>query len=187
MLLTIALAALLSADDLNPQTAAVISREQDKAQAKVAEKYGNKKPSELSQEERREMIKDQAEADKAVLDKHGVDARDWARYEMRQGRGERGAQQQAEKALAEKEKEAEAEKAKAAKEPREIPIQKGFNDQNPVVLEEKEGALPRVDTNLPPDAVADQDATRGEVSGPPSGAKDAAKPEAPKKGAGKHK
>lgn len=185
MLLTIAVAALLYADDLNPQTAAVISREQGQAQAKVSEKYGNKKSSELSPDERREMIKDQAAAEQEVLAKHGVDRRDWARYEMKQGRADRESQQQAEKALADKDK-AAADKAKAAREPQEIPVQRGFSDQNPVVLEEKEGAAPRVDTNLPPEAIADQDATRGEVSGPPPG-KDAPKSDAPKKGAGKHK
>lgn len=186
MLLTVAVAALLYADELNPQTAAAIAREQAKAQAKVGEKYGNRKSSELSTDERRQMIKDQAAAEKEVLDKHGLDPRDWARYEARQGRAEREAQQQAEKALADQEQ-AEAAKAKAPQEPQEIPVQRGFNDQNPVVLDEQAGAAPRVDTNLPPDAVADQDAAKGEASAPStSGPKDAPKAGA-KKGGGKHR
>ncbi|HEY0883192.1 MAG TPA: hypothetical protein VGD87_16770, partial [Archangium sp.] len=65
---------ILSADEVAPDKAAAIELEQQKAQSEVSAKYGNKKLSELSQDERRQMVRDSVEADKKVLEKNGVDA-----------------------------------------------------------------------------------------------------------------
>lgn len=150
---------LLAADPLPVEKSAAIERDQQKAQAEVAKKYGNKKPSELSSDERREMTRDLAEADQKVLDKHGVDPKAWARESIRKGRDEYAQQKDAVKKLDEKEKaEAEKKAAEAKKEPKEITIQKGFNDENPVVLEEKEGGEVVVEKGLPPEAADESNA-----------------------------
>jgi FKBP-type peptidyl-prolyl cis-trans isomerase len=146
--------------------AAAIEREQEKNQTEVNEKYGNRKPSEMTGDERRDMMKDQAEADQKVLDKHNVDQKEWASSQSHRSRDER-AEVKAEKAKqADKEKEkakadAEAKKKAAAEPNKPIQIQRGISDENPVVLEEKPGAGPIIERGLPADAKADQEAANG--------------------------
>jgi hypothetical protein len=164
MLLTATLILSLSAGaDLTPEKAAEIANDQAKAQAAVSAKYGNKKSTELTPDERRAMIKDQADADRKALDKHGISVKDWARYEQTQGRADYAAQKTAVKQLQEKEKAAAAAAAKGdAAGPKEIPIQRGFSDENPVVMEEKKGAAPRVDTSIAPGEMEGMDGQSGD-------------------------
>ena len=51
-------ALVVHAEDLTPEQRAKLTRDQQKAAEAVEKKYGNKKPSELSSEERKSMMKD---------------------------------------------------------------------------------------------------------------------------------
>lgn len=149
---------LLAADDVTPAKAAEIQRAQTKAQAEVSAKYGNKKSSELSPDERRQMVRDQQAADKAVLDKAGVDAKTWARESVKMDRAGYAATQKEVKDQNEAEKKA-AEAAKSGKKdgPTEVSVQRGFNDEEPVTLEEKENdGQVSVEKSLPPEVAAEQ-------------------------------
>jgi hypothetical protein len=136
---------------------ATIEREQARETAAVQAKYGNKKSTELSREERAQMIRDLNAAEAKVLDKYGVSQREWARAQINRTREQADAVKQAAKAQEAREK-AEAERAAKAQkdENREVVVQKGFSDESPVVLEEKEGAQPVVEQGLPKDYEADQ-------------------------------
>lgn len=156
----------MAEEELTPQKLAEIRRDEQAAQAKVNAAYGNRKPSEMSTEERRQAAKDQQEAGLAVLEKHGVSDKEYSRHVARMDREEREAVAQAEKKLDDEAKAAQA--AKAAKEAEkkrieeeglpadEIPVQQGFSDDNPVVLEstgedqvEVEEGLPAGDATSP--------------------------------------
>src|SRR5438132_8946543 len=82
---------LLAADDLTPAKAAQVQHDRDQAYADIDKKHGNKKSSELSSDERREIIKEQREAESRVLDKNGVDGKEMARYEARMSMSDRDA------------------------------------------------------------------------------------------------
>ncbi len=155
--LTFALPAF--ADDLNPEKAALIERDTDKALKAVDKKYGNKKSSELSKDERKQVVEERAAAERSVLEKHNVEPKAFLSYTARQSREERAATKQAGEALEAKEKAAEAQKAKdEAVGPKEITIQRGGAGRDPIVMEEKEGAPPIVEKGLPQDAQDDQTA-----------------------------
>jgi len=166
----------LGADDLNPQKAAKIQKDMDAAMADVAKKYGGKKSSELSTDERREMIRDQRAAEASVLEKNNVDAKEYARYEMKMNLADRAATKEAREQLDKQEAEKKAAEAKKAQGSGEIQIQRGFNDNNPVMLEENNasGGAPVVEKGLPPDAQNDQNEAAGMGTG--------GEPAAPKKG-----
>ncbi|MFT3707052.1 MAG: hypothetical protein QM817_05220 [Archangium sp.] len=157
--LLIALA--LTADDpISPEKSAQIEIEQEKARDEVAKKYGNKSFSELSPEERKQMSKDQDEAAKAVLDKAGVDPKQWARDALKRDRNEYAQQKELVKEIKEKQKVA-LEQAKKAKETvKEITVQRGISDENPVTIDEKdnEDGKPSVEQGLPPEVDSDQQA-----------------------------
>lgn len=76
LLASFAVAGDLSLDDL-----AKIQREQNKAKEAIAKKYGDKP----SGEQRRAMVKEQQESDKAVLEKAGVKQADFVRATARAG------------------------------------------------------------------------------------------------------
>lgn len=176
LLPTLALFLSLGAEPIPADKAAKVERDYAKAQAKIDEKFGNRKLSEMSQEERRELTRERANAEAEVLDRHGIDAKQWARESIRRDRGEYADMQERVKELEAKEKaakEAEAAAKKAAAEGQEIPVQRGINEQNPVVLEEQEGALPIVEKGFSGEAAADQSAA-GDGSGAASGAPDVA-------------
>jgi hypothetical protein len=181
----LALVATLLLADLTPEQLAKVQHERDKALLDVSKKYGGKPSSELTQDERREMIKDQREAESQVLEKNGVDPKEIARYEAKLSLDDRAATKAAKKELEEKEKREAAEKEKK-NEPGEIPIQRGFNDANPVTLEEKQGnGAPVVEKGLPPEAQDDYNAASGGKSNDEPLPEPAAKPA--KSGKGKHK
>lgn len=181
-------ATVLCADSsLTTGKAAQIERDQQKASLEVAKKFGNRKPNELSGDERREMIRAQAEADREVLDKHGVDPKTWASYSAHQSRDEYAAQKAQVKELVEKEKQDEEARAKAAQQPTEITIQRGISDEKPVVLEEaKGGGQPIVEKGLPLDAKSDEDAAKEFDSAIPGEKGDKARPEKKAPARGKH-
>jgi hypothetical protein len=159
----------LGADDLNPEKAAKVQKDRDTAMADIAKKYGNKKSTELSQDDRREMIREQRAAENAVLEKNNVDPKEFARYEAKMSLSDRSATNNARALLDQKEVEAKkAAEQKAQQGNGEIPIQRGFSDNNPVTLEEKTnagGAPVVVEKGLPPDAQNDQAEAAGMGTG----------------------
>ena len=144
----------LAQEELTPEKIAAIRRDEQKAQEKVNAAYGNRKPSEMSNEERRQAIQDQQQAGLAVMEKHGVSDKEYSRQVARMGRDEREAVKQAEQKLEAQEqakREAEQRKVEQAQlPPEEIPIQKGINDENPVELESSQEAASVVEQGLPP-------------------------------------
>jgi hypothetical protein len=182
-MIALALLLTLAADDLTPEKAAKVQKDRDQAMADVSKKYGNKKSSELTSDERREMIKDQRAAETNVLEKNNVDAKEFARYEAKMNLSDRAATKAARENLDKK----EAEDKKAADDKQgngEIPIQRGFNENNPVTLEEKPqntNGAPVVEKGLPPDAQQDQ----SEASGGNAPANDYDSAPAKKSGKGK--
>ena len=160
------LPALAFAGDLSPDTVAKVEHDKTKAMDEVAKKYGNKKSSELSTEERREMMKDQSAALNSVYDKNGVDPKEYSRYEARQNLGDRAATKDAAGKLEQKDADDKKKKeADANKPPKEIQVQRGFSNENPVTLEDKaaggDGVV--VEKGLPPDAMNDQSSANGAV------------------------
>lgn len=148
----------LAPDEFDAERAATIEREQARETAAVSAKYGNKKSTELSRDERAQMIREQAAAEQKVLDKHGVSPKDWARAQMNRSREQAEQVRQANKALEAKEKAAERAAAEKAGGPKEIVIQRGISEENPVTLEENENATPIVEQGLPKDYENDQNA-----------------------------
>ena len=153
--LTLALAALVTAGDLSLDETAQITVEQEQARAEVVKKYGSKPNSELSQAERREMTKDLAEAQQKVLDKHGVDAKSFERQALKRSRDEYAQQQATAKKLRDDAKNPKDQPGKKA--PKDVTIQRGVSDENPVTVEENEipeGQV-QVERELPPEAASD--------------------------------
>jgi hypothetical protein len=159
--LLIALA--LTADDpISLEKSAQIELEQEKARDEVAKKYGNKKFSELSPEERKQMSKDQDAAAREVLEKAGVDPKQWARDSMKRDRAAYAQQKELLKDIKEKQK-AGLEQAKKAKEQvKEVTVQRGISDENPVTIDEKEAEDGKiaVEQGLPPEVDSDQAAAQ---------------------------
>ncbi len=96
---------LLNAAPPTVEESARIELEQAEAQRAVDAKYGNKKPSELTPQQTRAKIRDQAVADEKVLAGHGTTAKEWSRNALKKQRGEYAEEQRDVKALAEKKKE----------------------------------------------------------------------------------
>jgi hypothetical protein len=147
-----------TATELDPEKVARIRLEEKAELKKIADAHGNKKPGEMDNAERREVIQKQQAASQAVLEKHGVSTRDWANYTARMSREEQAGARAGEKKLeaeaAEKEKKAAAAAAAAAKKDANkggIPIQQGISESNPVEMDATPGAPPRVEEGLPAD------------------------------------
>jgi hypothetical protein len=174
--------AFVADEPLSAEKTAVISREQEKAQAEVDAKYGNKKPTELSADERRQQAKDRAAAEQQVLDKNGVSAKEWARESLRKDREQFAQQKELKKQLIEKEKAAAEAIKKAQAQLKEVQVQKGFSDENPVTLEEKENEDGKVavEKGLPGDLSQDEEAAREQDRLENGGASDDAPKAAPK-------
>ena len=183
----VALCLSLVADEpMAPEKSAGIEREQQKAQAEVNAKYGNKKPTELSRDERSQLAKDLANADKAVLDKNGVDPKQWARDSIKKDRNEYAKGKALVKGLEEKEKADAKKKADAANEPKEITVQRGVSEENPVTLDEKaneDGNIP-IEKGLPPEAARELEAAGGGDPGDKASAPEEARPAAKPSGKG---
>ncbi len=147
---------LVLAESLTPEQLARIRRDEKAAVDRVNAAHGNKKSSELSTAERRQMIREQQEAIQRVMDEHGVSRKDYARQSARMGPKQNAEVAAAEKALEEQEKAAGAAKPQQTG---ELQVQQGFSDENPVTLEEQEGAQPIVEHGLP---VGEEDPPEGE-------------------------
>jgi hypothetical protein len=164
--------ALVADEPISPEKSAKIEQAEQKARAEVTAKYGNRKPTDMSAEERKSLDKDLADASKQVLEKNGVEPKAWARESLKRDRSDYAKTKELVKELNEKDK-AQAEAAKkAASEPKEIEIQRGSSDSNPVVLDEKpnEDGTVQVEQGLPPDAARDfAEANGDESGGMPSG------------------
>jgi hypothetical protein len=172
----IALALLLggvarAGDPLSPKELAAVDRELGKQIREVEKKYGNKKTSELTPEERRGYSRDRAAAEQKVLEKHGVDPRTYGHRIGRLSRTERDEVQAAAEELEAKEK-AEEKKGVASKESaagaQEVRIQRGFNENAPVTLNEAPAKPGEVvaENGIPADAKADQDEAAGGLAAP---------------------
>jgi hypothetical protein len=136
--------------ELTPEKVAQIRHEESQALTKVDAEYGNRKLWELSSEERAQIIEKQEAASAAVLEKHGVSAKEYARYEARM-RPEDNARAKAEEerleALAKAAQQQQQETGEKSAE--DVPVQLGISDQDPVELEVAEGAEPVIDVGLP--------------------------------------
>jgi hypothetical protein len=167
--------ALAQDGELTPEKLAAIRRDEKAAQDKVNAAYGNRKPSEMSNEERRQVIQDQQKAGQDVMTKHGVSDKEYSRQVARMGREERAAVDQAEQKLEAEEKAkaaAEQKKAEQDQKPSEdIPIQQGISDENPVELESSQDAASVVEEGLPPGETGlDETPAEGSAEGVSQGA-----------------
>lgn len=145
----------LAEEELTPEKLAAIRRDEKAAQARVDSAYGNRKSSEMSNEERQQSTREQQAAGLGVMEKHGVSDKEYSRRMARLTPEERKAVDQAEKKLEAEEKakrQAEQKKQQDAEAPApdDIPIQMGISDENPVELEAAEGAGSVVEQGLPP-------------------------------------
>src|SRR5206468_1374293 len=93
------LSAVAWAEELTPELVARINAEQKTAVDAVNKKHGNRKPSQMDQDERSQVIAETAAAQQGVLDKHGVSAKDFARYEAKLSLDDRKRQQAEEKRI----------------------------------------------------------------------------------------
>ncbi|MBM4380417.1 MAG: hypothetical protein FJ086_14160 [Deltaproteobacteria bacterium] len=143
---------LAAAGDLSPAQKAKIQYEQQKALEEVQKKYGNRKPSELSNAERRAMAQEQAEADRKVLERNGVSHKDWAVSSVRMGRSEKSQVEAAGKELQAADEAAQKKKAGAAGSngPSEVKIQRGFGNDMPAVMEDKGSSEPEIEIQRGP-------------------------------------
>ncbi|MFO0593961.1 MAG: hypothetical protein U0228_01620 [Myxococcaceae bacterium] len=164
----ISLALVLAYDD--PSTpadkSAQIEIDTQKAQAEVQAKYGNRKLSEMTSDERKQMAKDQAAAEKAVFEKAGIDPKQWSLEQSKRSRDELNKQNAAVAALKEKAKQDAAKKAKGDDPNKEVQVQRGISEDNPVVLDEKENedGTVSVEKGLPNDANSDSAAAQEQDS-----------------------
>lgn len=169
---------------LPPDKVAEIRHKQKKAEAEVEKKHGGKKPEDMSRAEFQALQTDKLKARAAVLEKEGVDAKEFDRSSMRQNRADRATTEAKIKDL-EKQDEAAAAAAKAkadqaAAAPAEIPIQRGFNEQRPVELENFGGA-PDVEKGIPEDVQRDIDEAKLQGTDAPGGSVFPTDPKAAKK------
>lgn len=112
------------AEDLTPERRAQLQRDQQKAGEAVEKKYGNKKSSELSADERRSLMTEKAAAERGVLEKAGVEPKDFARSGMKMGRDEKARTDDAVKDLEAKEAAAAKDSGKKAGAKKEVVIEK---------------------------------------------------------------
>lgn len=160
----LAVPGLAFGEGLTPEQIANIQRDEKAAEAKVQAAHGNKKSSELSAAERRQMIHEQQDAIQGVMDKHGVSRKDYARQTARMGPKGNAAVAEAEKSLEAKDKAAKAAQEQGTG---EIQVQNGFSEENPVTLEEEAGAPPVVEEGLPVGEEGTAEAAPGMSEGDP--------------------
>ena len=159
--------AVAVAEDIPPEKLARIRRDEKAAMERVSKAHGAKKSSELSSEERRAIIEEQQQAIQAVMDKHGVSRKDYARQTARMGPQQNAEVDAAEKSL---ENKREASKAPPAgpRSAEEIPVQRGWGEGNPVMMEEKEGAPPIVEYGLPTEQTVPAEGSAAPAEGTPA-------------------
>ncbi|MBS1152621.1 MAG: hypothetical protein H6Q89_4319 [Myxococcaceae bacterium] len=132
-------ALVVHAEDLTPEKRAKLQRDQQKAAEAVEKKYGNKKASELSSEERKSLMKEKAAAEREVLEKAGVDPKEYARSQSKMSREDRANTDAAGKELEAKEAAAAKDGAGKKTAKKEIVIEKnGKSAGDPEVNEAAE-------------------------------------------------
>ncbi|WP_223645017.1 hypothetical protein [Corallococcus sp. EGB] len=145
--LVLATPALAEEEGLTPEKVAAIQRDEAAAQAKVDAEHGNRKPSEMSNAERGQAIRDQQKEAAKVLEKHGVSAKEYATFTARMTPDDNQRAANEAKRLDDKEKAEKEAEAKKRKGDGEVHIQQGFSDADPVELESTDGAEPSVDVD----------------------------------------
>src|SRR5699024_10868102 len=132
------LVALLSltayADPPSPEDLAKLQHDIQKATDEVDKKYAGK---ELSQDEKKQQIKDRAAAEASVLVKAGVDKKDFARASARLSKDDRSAVAAEKEKLDQKDKAAGAAKQGGGN---EVIVEKGGKGQ-PMTPEEEAAAM----------------------------------------------
>jgi hypothetical protein len=163
--------AVASAEDLSPEKLARIRRDEKAAMEQVNVKHGGKKSSEMDAAERRQVIQEQQDAIQGVMEQHGVSRKDYARQTARLGPQQNAQVDAAEKSLAEEEK-ARQQQAPAPLAPEDIPIQLGWGEDNPVTMDEMEGAPPVVEYGVPVEGMAPPEGAKApsDLAGQPAGA-----------------
>ncbi|MBI5544015.1 MAG: hypothetical protein HY901_09020 [Deltaproteobacteria bacterium] len=123
---------------LEPAKAGEIAAELEAKEKAIQEKHGDLR--QLSPEQRKAYGKELQEARVSTLQKHNTTSKEFETARLKMGRGDRAQSEEARKAwpeqqkkLAEEAKKAEA--AKATKKNSGIQVQRGFDDDNPVVLD----------------------------------------------------
>lgn len=142
--LSVLSAVAVAAEELSPERIAEIQRDQRQAQAAVEKEFGNRPPSELTNEQRAALIHKSQAAAQTVFAKHGVSGKDFATQVLKLDRQRLAAVEEAEASLEEKEEAArEAAEARrtARNEPAEPEIFLGPNDQNPVEVYPGQGPV----------------------------------------------
>lgn len=156
------LLALLStaaaAEDLTPEKLAEIQRAEQKAVDKVNEAHGNKPPTEMDNDERLQVAKEQQSATQKVLDEHGVTPKEYAQSSSAMSREEREQVEEAKRQLAIKEEQERIAKEKAAQEPaaldRPLVIKRGYGDEQPVNVDELDEVMEEESELASPDGAS---------------------------------
>lgn len=125
------------ADPPSPEDMAVIQHDIDKATSDVDKKYSGK---ELSSDEKKQQIKERAAAERAVLEKKGVNGKDFARAQATMSKDDRAANKAAGAELEKKDK-AAADAPKGGG--KEIVIEKGGAGAEPKSDEDEAAAMDR--------------------------------------------
>ena len=144
-----ALATLLAparASAVDPQEIGEMNAEIEAKQKAVKEKYGNRTPREMSQEEKKTYEHDMNDAKPSTLKDHHASAREFELGALKLGHDDRAKSEEAKKGwgdkqakkAAEEAKKAEEAKAAASKEP-EVKVIKGFDEKNPNGIDDKTG------------------------------------------------
>src|SRR5438477_77615 len=110
LLATLLVSLTASAQDLNPAKAAQIEHDQQKKYDDIDKKHGNKLSSEMSSDERRDIIHERAAAEQEVFEKQGVSGKDYTKYVTKMGLDDRASMKDAAKRLDEKDAEEKVKK-----------------------------------------------------------------------------
>jgi FKBP-type peptidyl-prolyl cis-trans isomerase len=130
--------------EITPEQAAKIDREKKKELDDIAKKYGNKKGSEMTNDERRSRMKEESEALNKVLDKNGATAKEYSKFEATASSSDRAAAKEKGAAMDKKEaadKQA-ADKAAAAGKAND-PSKPGVTVENGITIERGTGSAPK--------------------------------------------
>src|SRR4051812_4129548 len=92
------------AADVPPEKMAQVKADEDKAMAKIDDAHGHKKASEMSSDERKELIEQRQKASLEAAEKNGVSPKDYARASAQMKGDQRSQMEAAEKRIEAKEK-----------------------------------------------------------------------------------
>src|SRR4051812_39701947 len=125
-------AAPARAGEISLEEIAAVEREEQAALRKVEVAHGDKPPQELPSDERVQIVHEQQDATREVLERRSIDSKEFAGRVMRLSPAER-AQVDAQKAkLDQEEKERREREQAAAAEPDEVEVTRGIDEKHPV-------------------------------------------------------